>query len=93
MGPLDKKLFQRADTFTGTFAGKSLTDTDAEKGVNKEETTHALVDKWGNLNLMRALLAGVGAICALWATVGKGEVQALGIRGLGIGLGGDRMGH
>lgn len=93
MGPLNKKLFKRADTFTGTFAGKSLTDTDAEKGVSKEETTHALVDKWGTLNLVRAVLAGAGAICALWAVVGKGEIQAFGVRGLGIGLGADRMGH
>jgi hypothetical protein len=61
MSPVGAKLLQRADVLTA--------DVDAEVRVPKDETVHALVEKWASLNMGRALLLGLAAVCAGWASV------------------------
>lgn len=68
--PTDVALKARAESFANT----SITDTDAEVGIAKEETTHALVDKWATINLGRAILGFAGAACSVWATLGRVDV-------------------
>jgi hypothetical protein len=86
MGVTNQKLQEKADS----LASASLTDASAEAGVSKSETTHALVDQWANFNVGRALLGGVGAVCAIWATVNKVEVVGLG--GIQFSTGANRLG-
>ena len=86
MESVNSKLQDKADSFGTT----SLTSTDAESGVAKEETVHGLVDRWATLNLGRALLTGAGAVCAAWAIVSKLEVVGMGHFSLTSGA--NRMG-
>lgn len=53
---------------------QSLALTATEDGVPKEETTHALVDKWATINLGKVVIAGVSALVATWAAVDRTEV-------------------
>jgi len=68
----------------------SLEDKAVEAGVAEEETTHALIDRWGVLNLARAGLIAVGVVCTVVAALDKREV--VGFRGLGLGSGANRLG-
>ncbi|KAL1641279.1 hypothetical protein SLS58_006181 [Diplodia intermedia] len=68
--PTDVALQAKAQSFAST----ELADTSAEVGIAKEETTHALVDKWATINLGRAILGFTGAACAVWATLGRVDV-------------------
>lgn len=61
MSPVSAKLLQRADALAA--------DVGAEARVSKDETVHALVEKWASLNMGCALLLGLAAICAGWASV------------------------
>lgn len=63
--PTNKKLFAKRDQ----LAAASLEDKAVEVGVTQEETVHALIDKWGTLNLARAVIVGTGALCAILAAV------------------------
>jgi len=65
MGPYNRKLLEKADSLAST----SLEDAGAEAGVSKDETVHALLDKWATLNLVRALASGIAAISAAWAAL------------------------
>lgn len=49
------------------LASAALEEKAVEAGLEKEETTHALLRKWAWLNLVRAAWSGAGALCALWA--------------------------
>lgn len=53
---------------------ESLALSASEDGIPKDETTHALVDKWATINLGKAVLAGVSALVATWAAVDRAEV-------------------
>lgn len=68
--PTDMALQAKA----ASFATTSTVDTAAEVGLAKEETTHALADKWATINLGRAILGFTGAACAVWATLGRVDV-------------------
>ncbi|OJD36361.1 uncharacterized protein BKCO1_12000172 [Diplodia corticola] len=68
--PTDKALQAKAES----FASASIADTAAEAGIAKEETTHALVDKWATANLGRAVLGFIASSCAVWATLGRVDV-------------------
>lgn len=68
--PTDVALKAKAESLANT----SITDTAAEVGIAKEETTHALVDKWATINLGRAVLGFAGAACSVWATLGRVDV-------------------
>ncbi|TKA78213.1 hypothetical protein B0A55_03771 [Friedmanniomyces simplex] len=86
LGPISAKLEQKAQDLAST----SLTDTVAESGMAKEETTHVLVDRWATVNLGRTLLSFVAAVAATWAAVDRLEV----VPAVGKLVGGaDRMGH
>jgi len=67
--PIIKKLVKKSDALLTT----PLVDTSAEVGVSKEETVHALVDKWATLNLVRFVLSGTAAFFAVWATLNPVE--------------------
>jgi hypothetical protein len=82
----NNKLFAKRDE----LASVSLEDHMVEKGVAHEETTHALIDKWALLNLVRASIVGIGAGLAIWAAVNKREV--VGFREIGLATGANRMG-
>ncbi|KAF2101397.1 hypothetical protein NA57DRAFT_34024 [Rhizodiscina lignyota] len=86
MGPTNKALNEKAES----LASASITDAAAEAGVEKEQTTHALVDRWAMLNLGRALIAATSAMVALWANVSAIEVVEFGKVGLTAGA--NRMG-
>lgn len=69
---------------------KSLEDKAAGVGVAEAETTHALIDRWGVLNLARAGLVAAGALCTVVAALDKREV--VGFSGVGLGSGANRLG-
>jgi hypothetical protein len=69
MRPYNNKLLEKADSLAST----SLEDTAAEAGVAKEETVHSLVDTWATLNLGRAIITGIAAVTAAWATLSPAE--------------------
>ena len=68
--PVNRKFFEKSDALLTT----SPVDTSAEVGESREETVHALVDKWATLNLVRAILSGAAAFFAAWATLNPVEV-------------------
>lgn len=72
------------------MANASLTDAAAEAGVAKEETVHALYDKWSTLNLIRSLLPLTATVLAAWASVDKYDV--LGLSDITFKSGANRMG-
>ncbi len=86
MLPTINKIVQKADSMAGT----SLTDSTAEAGVAKDETTHALVDKWATMNLGKVVLYGIGAICGAWAIVDR--VDVVGVEKIGLTTGANRLG-
>lgn len=65
IAPINNKLFAKEDE----YASRSLEDKAVEAGVVKEETVHALIDKWALLNVPRALITGAGAILAIWSAL------------------------
>ncbi|KAF2020487.1 hypothetical protein BU24DRAFT_416169 [Aaosphaeria arxii CBS 175.79] len=85
--PTNKKLFAKADSLAAT----SLDNKAAEAGVAKEETVHALIDKWATLNFARALIVGAAALLAAWAAADKREV--VGFREIALDVGANRLGN
>lgn len=86
MGTVNKKLLEKSEN----LASASITDAAAEAGVAKEETVHALVDKWAMLNLGRGIMAVTSAALALWASVDS--VKIVDINKVGLQTGANRMG-
>ncbi|KAI9664043.1 MAG: hypothetical protein M1821_007534 [Bathelium mastoideum] len=84
--PLNEKLKQRVTSLTHA----SLTDAGVESGMSKEETTHALVDKWATLNFGRAVISTTGALCAIYAALSKIDVREF--SAIGLGSGANRLG-
>ncbi|KAL9079854.1 MAG: hypothetical protein Q9157_001310 [Trypethelium eluteriae] len=84
--PTNDKLEQKVKSFANT----SLTDAAVEAGVSKEETTHALVDKWATLNIGRAVISVTGTLCAAYAALSKIDVR--GFSSVGLGSGANRLG-
>ncbi|KXT02818.1 hypothetical protein AC578_5368 [Pseudocercospora eumusae] len=68
--PINQKLEKKAQS----LASVAITDAQAESGVSKEETTHALVDKWATINLGRAVISAASTAIAIWAAVDRTEV-------------------
>ena len=85
MKPINSKLLSKANS----LAAATITDAAVETGVAKEETTHALVDKWATLHLGRALLAATAAVSAAWATISA--VDVIGFEKIGLTTGADRL--
>jgi hypothetical protein len=84
--PTINKLKERMDALAST----GLEDKAAEVGVAQAETTHALIDKWGVLNLARSLLIAAGSLCTIIAALDKRDV--VGVSGISLGSGANRMG-
>ena len=75
LGPTNDKLMAKKDE----LANASLRDKHVEQFAKEGETVKELMDKWASLNLARALLVGVGAVCAVAAgVVGRREVKEIG---------------
>ncbi|KAI4611624.1 uncharacterized protein J4E87_010474 [Alternaria ethzedia] len=75
LGPTNNKLMAKKDE----LANASLRDKHVEQFAKEGETVKELMDKWASLNLARALLVGVGAVCAVAAgVVGRREVKEIG---------------
>jgi hypothetical protein len=73
-----------------SLATTSAEDKAAEAGVAKDETVHALIDKWATMNLARAALVGLGSIMAVWGAVSKLEI--VGFSDIGFRTGANRLG-
>ncbi|KAF2621265.1 hypothetical protein BU25DRAFT_416285 [Macroventuria anomochaeta] len=84
--PLNNKLEARMRQLEST----SLEDKAVEAGVAEVETTHALIDKWGVLNLARAGLIAAGVLCTVVAALDKREVVGFG--GVALRSGANRLG-
>lgn len=65
MLPTNNKLKAKEKPLVET----TLADTASEAGISREETAHVLLDKWGTLNLARAVIPGVGFALALIAAL------------------------
>jgi hypothetical protein len=87
MAPTNNKLIEKRDA----LAMVAAEDKTAEAGVAREETVHALLDKWAVLNLGRAMIVGLGSILAMWASLSKLEVVAFSEMGLKSGA--NRLGR
>ena len=85
-----KSTNAKLDGKASSLANASLTDAAVEEGVAKEETVHALFDRWSTLNFGRSLLPLIGSICAAWAVVDNYEV--LGLSQVVLKSGANRMG-
>lgn len=86
MKPTNDQLIAKASS----LGSASITDAAAEAGVAKDETVHALVDKWATLNFIRSFLPLIGSICAAYATADKYDV--IGLSSLSLSSGANRMG-
>lgn len=84
--PTNNKLEARMRQLEST----SLEDKAVEAGVAEAETTHALIDKWGVLNLVRAGIIAAGVLCTVVAALDKREVVGFG--GVALRSGANRMG-
>ncbi len=84
--PISRQLHNKAIAMRGT----ALNDTAAEAGLAQEDTAHALVDRWATVNMGRALLSGVSALCAAFALVSR--IDVVGVTKLGFTSGANRLG-
>ncbi|KAH7402260.1 hypothetical protein DE146DRAFT_460744 [Phaeosphaeria sp. MPI-PUGE-AT-0046c] len=83
--PVNDKLIERMNELSSA----SLEDRAVEKGLAEGETTHALLDKWATLNVVRAVFLVAGTLCATVAAVDKKENIVF--KGVGLATGADRM--
>lgn len=85
IAPVNEKLIEKRDSLASTsLEGKAI-----EQGVAEGETTHALIDKWATLNVVRAGFLVAGTLCATIAAVDKRET--IGFNSLGFATGANRM--
>ncbi|KAF2772927.1 hypothetical protein EJ03DRAFT_387272 [Teratosphaeria nubilosa] len=84
--PLNRRLLKKASD----LASASLTDAEVEANVSRDDSVHALVDKWAVVNLGRTILSGVAAIAATWAALDRLEAVPVVAR---VVEGADRMGR
>lgn len=71
IAPLNKRLEARMHELSAA----SVEDANAvEAKFKQEETTHAMIDRWGVLNLARAGLIALGVGCVVVAALEKGDV-------------------
>ena len=61
----NQKLLKKHDDMKGLAVGEKVT----EVGLAKGESAKELLDRWGMLNLGRAVFPLVGAVLGLWATL------------------------
>jgi uncharacterized membrane protein len=85
IAPINEKLIEKMDSLAST----SLEDKAVEKGVAEGETTHALIDKWATLNVVRAGFLVAGTLCATIAAVDKSET--VGFNNVGFASGANRI--
>ena len=56
----------------------------SEAGQKQEHTVHWLVDRWGTVNLGRAVIAAMAAGTAVWGAVGGVRIGGV-VVGRGVG--------
>jgi hypothetical protein len=77
MAPTNDKLLGKKDE----LATASLSNKNVEAFAAEGETVHELMDKWASLNMARAMLVAVGAVCTVAsAVVGRRELVKFGGR-------------
>ena len=86
IGPTNTKLQAKMRALEAT----SLEDKSVEVGVAQEETVHALIDKWGMLNLARAGIIAAGVLCTVVAALDKRELVSF--SRVGLASGANRLG-
>jgi hypothetical protein len=79
IGPVNKKLLDKADSAVESTAGEAT-----------GETTNELLDQWAALNLVRVIVSSTVAVLAAWASIGPYE--AIVIDGVGLASGANRLG-
>ncbi|KAJ4319512.1 hypothetical protein N0V94_003846 [Neodidymelliopsis sp. IMI 364377] len=68
----------------------SLEDKAVEADIAEAETVHALIDRWGMLNLARAALIAAGFLSTVMAALDKREAVSFG--GVALRSGANRLG-
>jgi hypothetical protein len=79
MGSTNNELEAKADSAAKTIAEEAVGDN-----------THALVDRWGLLNLGRAAIYVTTTVVGLWATLGS--VEVVGVESFEFLSGANRLG-
>lgn len=79
--PLTQKLEAHARNSAATSTSTTAYDTSDDVQAREEQTVHYLLDRWATFNLGRGVLAGVAAVCAIWA--GVGGIRVVGVDVLG----------
>ncbi|EME48753.1 hypothetical protein DOTSEDRAFT_40040 [Dothistroma septosporum NZE10] len=82
--PINKKLEEKERS----LASVALTDDKAEVGIAKEDSVHALVDKWATVNFGRFGIATIAAFASTWAAIDRAEVVPA---AFGLASGADRV--
>ena len=73
LAPVNEKLEAKASSLElGSMA---------EVGLEREQTTHWLVDRWATLNLGRAVIVGMAGLVGTWAALGEARWAEGGWRG------------
>jgi hypothetical protein len=85
MGPTNKKLLEKADSLASSTVGDAV----AEARAAKEDTVHALADKWASLNLVRAIISLTSSVLAAWATINP--IEVVGIETISVVSGANRL--
>lgn len=86
MAPTNTKLLDKADSLSTSAEDKASATAGAE-------TAHSLLDKWGTLNLGRAGLALMGAVCGTLAVLSQDKANALNsVSRVGLSSGANRLG-
>jgi hypothetical protein len=85
IAPVNNKLIEKMNALSSA----PLEDKAVEQGIAEEETTHALIDKWATLNVVRAVFLVAGTLCTTLAVVDKRESVAFG--NIGLATGANRM--
>lgn len=68
IAPTNKKLFKRQNQRDEARSDEAVGKT-VENDGQGEESTHQLVQHWGNLNIVRAFFPLVSSLLGIWATV------------------------
>jgi Domain of unknown function (DUF1772) len=85
MMPTNNLLEKRTESSVAAVKGEAEAEV---KGG--QESTHALVDRWASLNLVRGLISGAAAVLALWASL-PGPVEVVAIESFEFVSGANRL--
>lgn len=84
MNAIDREITEKCSSAASEAAGE------AAAAADKGDNLHGLIDRWATMNLGKAVLAGVGALCGAWAVIDK--VDVVNFERLGLASGANRLG-